>query len=135
MGEETGEGTGDDLHVSGRQSDATGSSFCDHSEGHLGHSARKFQSESFVTELCLQQRVYWAMLPEGADVSVHIDSQDIAVLLAGVGARVTNRELILAPLGSLPDGYSGLAMALELQRLSTKDIHLVWTVSVRILWR
>ncbi len=56
-------------------------------------------------------------LPEGAAVSVYSRIEDIIVPWADVGARVTDREFILAPLNRVSNSYSGLVMALEsLQR-------------------
>ncbi len=108
------------------------------------------QSESFANELYVRRRFNWVTLPEGADVSVHSCFEDIACPWADIGARVTDREFILASLGSLLNCYSGLVTALESlqfkvklpsqcvmhKEATCKDIHLTAdSLSVRILRR
>ncbi len=60
-------------------------------------------------------------MPEGTNISAHINSlKDIAVQLAGVGVQITDQEFVMVLLGSLPDSYSGLVMALESQQVELK---------------
>ncbi len=81
----------------------------------------QYQSTSLANELFLRQRFYRARLPEGGDISAHINSlKDIAIQLAGVGVQIADREFVMVLLGSLPDSYSGLVVALESQQVELK---------------
>src|SRR4051794_22149445 len=74
----------------------------------------RYQTAGLAKELYLRRKFFTARMPDGASVVQHIDEiRVMADELGAIGSQIQDKDLVMTLLGSLPESYTGLIVALE----------------------
>lgn len=87
-----------------------------------------YERKGLASKLFLRRRLFTAQLKEGQSIEQHINHiKEIAEELESINSPVTEDDLVLVILGSLPEAYNNLITSLESRADADLSLDFVWT--------